>query len=381
MRFDDPNKPPALLRVRLRTRADGGRRGAPAVVIVEERSIAAETIDAMTRETPRHVSPLLPRQLRPVAQALLSAADRAGAAVMARHAPPPLSVELTLDVPSLGVSVMDDTEPDANRRSESIGVGRELLYARLAGVRAAALARAAPTDPERAGSLGERGDPFATLREASLSLRVSRARCDLQTPSATGRPTVFSAGGRDVPREVRRSRPRGLAASGDGRPALAVKTIVVNPRDAPGWRAQSAAMDLVLRRAPVPPAGVRSIGAVDKARVSLRAFQLPSVSARRRQKASARGTAPSWTAERVATLAARHYFAEGATQILRLVASNKLLGDPARLWGELVAAVRELRAAPTRRGAGARFRRRVTAVAAVAAAAKTILEHAKEVTG
>ena len=43
---------------------------------------------------------------------------------------------------------------------------------------------------------------------------------------------------------VRRSRPRGLAASGDGRPALAVKTIVVNPRDAPGWRAQSAAMDL-----------------------------------------------------------------------------------------------------------------------------------------
>ena len=29
VRFDDPNKPPALLRVRLRTRADGGRRGAP----------------------------------------------------------------------------------------------------------------------------------------------------------------------------------------------------------------------------------------------------------------------------------------------------------------------------------------------------------------
>ena len=122
--------------------------------------------------------------------------------------------------------------------------GNRQLNLRLAGVHAAALACAAPTDPERAGSLGERGDPFATLREASLSLRVSRARCDLQTPSATGRPTVFSAGGRDVPREVRRSRPRGLAASGDGRPALAVKTIVVNPRDAPGWRAQSAAMDL-----------------------------------------------------------------------------------------------------------------------------------------
>ena len=55
---------------------------------------------------------------------------------------------------------------------------------------------------------------------------------------------MFSAGGRDAPREVRRSRPRALAASGDGRPALAIMTIVVNPRDAPGWRAQSAAMDL-----------------------------------------------------------------------------------------------------------------------------------------
>ena len=51
------------------------------------------------------------------------------------------------------------------------------------------------------------------------------------------------------------------------------------------------------------------------------------------------------------------------------MASNKLLGDPARLWGELVAAVRELRAAPTRRGAGARFRRRVAAVVADVVAA------------
>ena len=164
----------------------------------------------MTRETPRHVSPLLPRQLRPVAQALLSAADRAGAAVMARHAPPPLSVELTLDVPSLGVSVMDETEPDANRRSESVGVGRELLYARLAGVRAAALARAAPTDPERAGSLGERGDPFATApRGVLIPPRLPRA-VRLTDPLRDGAPDRVFRGRAGRPA---RCAGRGLAAS------------------------------------------------------------------------------------------------------------------------------------------------------------------------
>ena len=49
----------------------------------------------------------------------------------------------------------------------------------------------------------------------------------------------------------------------------------------------------------------------------------------------------------------------------------------AAVWNEIAAAARELRSAPARRGAGRRSRRRVAA--AVAAWAKTILEHAREV--
>ena len=82
--------------------------------------------------------------------------------------------------------------------------------------------------------------------------------------------------------------------------------------------------------------------------------------------------------EVVARLAARHYLAESASQIVRLVASNKLLGDPARLWAELGAATRELAASPPRVASATRFSRRVAA--AVAAWAKTILRHAREVT-
>ena len=125
---------------------------------------------------------------------------------------------------------------------------------------------------------------------------------------------------------------------------------------------------------PFLPWGVRSIGAVDKARVSLRPFQLPSPISPKPPAGSS-----VWTAEQVATLATRHYIAEAAGQVVKFVASNKLLGDPARFWSQISGAVVELRSAPARRGAGRRFRRRIAS--AVAEAAKTTLQHAREVTG
>ena len=134
---------------------------------------------------------------------------------------------------------------------------------------------------------------------------------------------------------------------------------------------------------------MRSIGAVDRARVALRAFALPSDAAARgsigrasfsasRDGVDSALSSPLLPPEVVARLAARHYLAESASQIVRLVASNKLLGDPARLWAELGAATRELAASPPRVASAARFSRRVAA--AVAAWAKTILRHAREVT-
>ena len=125
---------------------------------------------------------------------------------------------------------------------------------------------------------------------------------------------------------------------------------------------------------PFLPWGVRSIGAVDKARVSLRPFQLPSPISPKPPAGSS-----VWTAEQVTTLATRHYIAEAAGQVVKFVASNKLLGDPARFWSQIRGAVVELRSAPARRGASRRFRRRIAA--AVAEAAKTTLQHAREVTG
>ena len=145
-------------------------------------------------------------------------------------------------------------------------------------------------------------------------------------------------------------------------------------------------IDAVVSFAALPflPAGVRSIGAVDRARVALRAFSLPSDAARRGSTAAsasrngADASSPFFPPDVVARLAARHYLAESASQIVRLVASNKLLGDPARLWAELEAATRELVESPIRVGSATRFSRRVAA--AVAAWAKTILRHARQVT-
>ena len=89
-------------------------------------------------------------------------------------------------------------------------------------------------------------------------------------------------------------------------------------------------------------------------------------------------SSPFFPPDAVARLAARHYLAESASQIVRLVASNKLLGDPARLWAELEAATRELVESPIRVRSATRFSRRVAA--AVAAWAKTLLRHARQVT-
>ena len=102
-------------------------------------------------------------------------------------------------------------------------------------------------------------------------------------------------------------------------------------------------IDAVVSFAALPflPAGVRSIGAVDRARVALRAFALTktprraapigraSFSASRdggRRKRAFVSFLPSRGCR--GRLAARHYLAESASQIVRLVASNKLLGRP-----------------------------------------------------
>jgi hypothetical protein len=134
---------------------------------------------------------------------------------------------------------------------------------------------------------------------------------------------------------------------------------------------------------PFLPAGARSVGAVDRARLALRWFQLPSDADKSRTNESM-GTGnvpavdPFFPLDHVARLAARHYLAESASQIVRLVASNKLLGDPARFWTEIEAAARELFASPPRITSATRFSRRVAA--AFAAWAKTVLRHAARVT-
>ena len=103
---------------------------------------------------------------------------------------------------------------------------------------------------------------------------------------------------------------------------------------------------------PFLPWGVRSIGAVDKARVSLRPFQLPSPISPKPPAGSS-----VWTAEQVATLATRHYIAEAAGQVVKFVASNKLLGDPARFWSQISAPSSSYDRTRSK-GAGRRFRRR-----------------------
>ena len=53
----------------------------------------------------RVMTPMLPRRLRPIAKALAFAADVSRAAV--KTSPPPLSIEVVLEIPSVGLSVVD----------------------------------------------------------------------------------------------------------------------------------------------------------------------------------------------------------------------------------------------------------------------------------
>ena len=128
----------------------------------------------------RVMTPMLPRRLRPIAKALAFAADVSRAAV--KTSPPPLSIEVVLEISSVGLSVVD--------AQGSV----ELLYARVAGARAAVLGR----------GVGSISDVASAIKEGSFLLRVAHARADLQTPGAAPQPTVFSSGGSsNLPRAAR----------------------------------------------------------------------------------------------------------------------------------------------------------------------------------
>ena len=167
---------------------------------------------------------MLPRRLRPIAKALAFAADVSRAAV--KTSPPPLSIEVVLEIPSVGLSVVD--------AQGSV----ELLYARVAGARAAVLAR----------GVGSIGDVASAIKEGSFSLRVAHVRADLQTPGAASQPSVFSSGGAA-------NLPRGAHP----KPALAAKTTVARQQQVstgargPGhathsfaWEVQSLLVDTCL---------------------------------------------------------------------------------------------------------------------------------------
>jgi hypothetical protein len=338
------------------------------------------------------------------------AADVSRAAVKKKSAPPRLAVRVAASAPSAGVSVVVDEDVH--------GCPRELVYARVTGLHA---------------QVSAKGDSLETLREAEGSLALGAARLDLQTPETTSSPTVFAAGATGLSALSARASAafsdglhddelsRNIGGSWRARSfSVDVAPMTIDLREAFGSSAPRAAarlaapfaagaaappappfpaspaapapqtphlgfqsvrvgrIDAVVSFAALPflPAGVRSIGAVDRARVTLRAFSLPSDA--RAAKLAAQKSSCFFPPETVARLAARHYLAESASQIVRLVASNKLLGDPARLWAELEAATRELFSSPPRVKSATRFSRRVAA--AVAAWAKTLLRHARQVT-
>jgi hypothetical protein len=354
-------------------------------------------------------------RFRPLARAIVFAADVSRAAVKKASAPPRLAVRVAASAPSAGVSVVVDEDVH--------GCPRELVYARVTGLHA---------------QVSAKGDSLETLREAEGSLALGAARLDLQTPETTSSPTVFAAGATGLSAlSARASAAFSETASADGLHddelsrniggswrarsfSVDIAPMTIDLREAFGSSAPRAAarlaapfaagaaappappfpaspaapapqtphlgfqsvrvgrIDAVVSFAALPflPAGVRSIGAVDRARVTLRAFSLPSDA--RAAKLAAQKSSCFFPPETVARLAARHYLAESASQIVRLVASNKLLGDPARLWAELEAATRELFSSPPKVKSATRFSRRVAA--AVAAWAKTLLRHARQVT-
>jgi hypothetical protein len=390
-----------------------------------------------TETSPRKTALRFPPRFRPLAQAIAFAADRASAAVKKASAAPRAAVRVAASAPSAGVSVVVDEDVH--------GCPRELAYARVTGIhaRVSATGDSLETLREAEGSFAlsaarlDLQTPETTARPtvfsagapgaSALSARASAAfsgtsargrRGSVSEADASGASRAnggswcarsFSvdvapmtidlreAFGSSAPRAAARlAAPFAAGAAAPPAPPVPAAAAASAP-SAPHLGFQSVRIgriDAVVSFAALPflPAGVRSIGAVDRARVALRAFALPSDAAARGSivrasfSASRDGvdesalslSSPFFPPEVVARLAARHYLAESASQIVRLVASNKLLGDPARLWAELEAATRELAASPLRVASATRFSRRVAA--AVAAWAKTILRHAREVT-
>jgi len=378
-----------------------------------------------------------PPRFRPLAQAIAFAADRASAAVKKASAAPRAAVRVAASAPSAGVSVVVDEDVH--------GCPRELAYARVTGIhaRVSATGDSLETLREAEGSFAlsaarlDLQTPETTARPtvfsagapgaSALSARASAAfsgtsargrRGSVSEADASGGASRANGGswcarsfsvdvapmtidlreafGSSATRAAARlAAPFAAGAAAPPAPPVPAAAAASAP-SAPHLGFQSVRIgriDAVVSFAALPflPAGVRSIGAVDRARVALRAFALPSDAAARGRRsfaalrASKDGvdesgalSSPFFPPEVVARLAARHYLAESASQIVRLVASNKLLGDPARLWAELEAATRELAASPLRVASATRFSRRVAA--AVAAWAKTILRHAREVT-
>jgi len=85
----------------------------------------------------RIMAPLLPRRLRPIAAALAFAADRASAAVITAStssssaASPPLSIEVVVELPSVGLSLVSGGSGGGGGGGG--GGSTELLYARMTG--------------------------------------------------------------------------------------------------------------------------------------------------------------------------------------------------------------------------------------------------------
>ena len=350
-----------------------------------------------------------PHRFRSIAQAMVF--------VKKAH-PAPATVQLSAKLKSLGVSLVADEDEVLGDVSP-----RELLYARATGVDTSVTAH---------------GDTVDSLSTVDFAFQVGSARVDLQTAETASRPTVFAMGDLnddaaalavrttaafvlDNSRQWRArsihvdpapilidlrevfGTPVPLVASRVAAPflSLAESDVATESTASPvvlptlpsqlGFQSvRIGRVDAVLSFAALPflPAGVRSIGAVDRARVTLRGFALPSdgytggrtLAWRRNSSAENPNSASvqSFHPDVVARLAARHYLAAITSQVVRLVASNKLLGDPARLWNELEAATRDLWNSPLKVTSATKFSKRVAS--AVAAWAHTILKHAQRVT-
>jgi len=218
--------------------------------------------------------------------------------------------------------------------------------------------------------------PFSAVTTAVSTTTTGGAR----TPPHRGRlPTTTT------PESTRRILPtlRPAAARALAAAAASASMSVPAPPALSSVRVGEFDLTVSFTALPFLPWGLRSLGAVDRARVSLGSFQLPSPYALRKmrmKKSNAAGAAETWSTDQVVSLARRHYIAEAAGQAGRLIASNKLLGDPARFLGEIRAATRELFASNVSRGIGRRcalFSSRC--VWAVGVWARTTLAHARDV--